>query len=167
MTAPTRRAGLGYAVVDTETTGLLTGYRHRIAEIAVIHPDPDGTATREWCTLLNPQRDLGPQAIHGIRGADVRHAPTFDQIVGQLAGQVVVAHTWPFGLHDARIRRRPGEPWPLCTSAQRPRGCRVGPVTQFDARGVGRRADTRDDDLNQPAVEPGLDLFASGCPPAA
>ncbi len=100
MTAPTRRARPGYAVLDTETTGLLTGYRHRIAEIAVIHLDPDGTPTHEWSTLLNPQRDLGPQALHGIRAADVRHAPTFDQIVGHLAGllagRVVVAHNWPF-----------------------------------------------------------------------
>jgi DNA polymerase III subunit epsilon len=91
---------LGYAVVDTETTGLLTGYRHRIAEIAVIHVDADGTTTGEWCTLLNPQRDLGAQAIHGIRAADVRCAPTFDQITGHLAnlftGRVVVAHNWPF-----------------------------------------------------------------------
>ena len=41
-----------------------------------------------------------PPAIHGIRAADVRHAPTFDQITGHLAelltGRVVVAHNWPF-----------------------------------------------------------------------
>lgn len=100
MTARNGRTWRGYAVIDTETTGLLTGCRHRIAEIAVIHLDPDGTVTGEWCTLLNPQRDLGPQAIHGIRAADVRHAPTFDQIVGHLAGlladRVVAAHNWPF-----------------------------------------------------------------------
>ena len=100
MTATVGTPRLGYAVIDTETTGLLTGYRHRIAEIAVIHLDPYGTTTGEWCTLLNPQRDLGPQAIHGIRAADVRRAPTFDQITGQLAdllaGRVVVAHNWPF-----------------------------------------------------------------------
>jgi DNA polymerase-3 subunit epsilon len=35
----------GYAVVDTETTGLFTGFRYRIAEVAVIHVDPDGTVT--------------------------------------------------------------------------------------------------------------------------
>jgi DNA polymerase III subunit epsilon len=93
-------ASLGYAVVDTETTGLLTGYRHRIAEIAVIHLDPDGTPTGEWSTLVNPQRDLGPQAIHGIRAAEVRRAPTFDQIaadlVDPLQGRVVAAHNSPF-----------------------------------------------------------------------
>jgi DNA polymerase-3 subunit epsilon len=90
----------GYAVVDTETTGLLTGYRHRIAEIAVIHLDPAGAVTAEWSTLVNPDRDLGPQAIHGIRAAEVRRAPRFEQIAGdvieRLRGRVVVAHNWPF-----------------------------------------------------------------------
>jgi hypothetical protein len=75
----------GYAVVDTETTGLFTGFRHRIAEVAVIHVDPDGTVTDEWSTLLNPDRDLGPQAIHGIRAADVRRAPRFEEMAGDLA----------------------------------------------------------------------------------
>ena len=100
MIPPARGAWLGYAVVDTETTGLSTGYHHRIAELAVLHVDPTGTTTGEWSTLVNPQRDLGPQAIHGIRAADVRRAPTFDQIAGLLAGlltgRVVVAHNWPF-----------------------------------------------------------------------
>jgi DNA polymerase-3 subunit epsilon len=100
VTPLTGGAWLGYAVVDTETTGLVPGYHHRIAELAVLHLDSDGTATGEWSTLLNPQRDLGPQAIHGIRAADVRRAPTFDQIADQiadlLAGRVVVAHNWSF-----------------------------------------------------------------------
>jgi DNA polymerase-3 subunit epsilon len=93
-------ATVGYAVVDTETTGCLTSYRHRIAEIAVIHVDADGTTTGEWSTLINPQRDLGPQAIHGIRAADVRRAPTFDQVAPEVVdlvrGRSVVAHNWPF-----------------------------------------------------------------------
>jgi DNA polymerase-3 subunit epsilon len=90
----------GYAVVDTETTGLLTSYRHRIAEIAIVHVDPAGVITGEWSTLVNPDRDLGPQAIHGIRAAEVRRAPRFDQIAGdvieRLRGRIVVAHNWPF-----------------------------------------------------------------------
>ncbi|MDQ2880932.1 MAG: exonuclease domain-containing protein [Actinomycetota bacterium] len=75
-------APIGFAVVDTETTGLFPGYRHRIVEVAMIHLDLDGTVTDEWSTLLNPNRDLGPQAIHGIRAADIRRAPRFEQIVG-------------------------------------------------------------------------------------
>jgi DNA polymerase-3 subunit epsilon len=93
-------AAIGYAVVDTETTGILPGFKHRIAEIAVIQLDADGTVTGEWSTLLNPDRDLGPQAIHGIRAAEIRHAPRFPQIAGelceQLHGRIVVSHNWPF-----------------------------------------------------------------------
>jgi DNA polymerase III subunit epsilon len=90
----------GYAVIDTETTGVLTEWRHRIAEIAIIHLDHDGTVTDEWCTLVNPERDLGSQSIHGIRAAEVRRAPTFRQIAGdlveRLSGRVPVAHNWAF-----------------------------------------------------------------------
>ncbi|MFJ1766912.1 exonuclease domain-containing protein [Amycolatopsis sp. NPDC088138] len=90
----------GYAVIDTETTGILTGWHHRIAEIAVVHVDPRGNVTDEWVTLVNPDRDLGPQAIHGIRAADARRAPRFEQLAGDLVerlhGRVVVAHNWTF-----------------------------------------------------------------------
>ncbi|MGH3938268.1 MAG: 3'-5' exonuclease [Pseudonocardiaceae bacterium] len=41
-----------------------------------------------------------PQRIHGIRAAEIVHAPTFDQITGELAallrGRVVVAHNLRF-----------------------------------------------------------------------
>lgn len=90
----------GYAVIDTETTGILTGWHHRIAEIAVVHVDARGTITDEWVTLVNPDRDLGPQAIHGIRAADARRAPRFEHLAGdlveRLSGRVVVAHNWTF-----------------------------------------------------------------------
>jgi DNA polymerase-3 subunit epsilon len=90
----------GYAVIDTETTGILTGWHHRIAEIAVVHVDPRGNITDEWVTLVNPDRDLGPQAIHGIHAADARRAPRFEQLAGdlveRLSGRVVVAHNWTF-----------------------------------------------------------------------
>lgn len=92
--------GRGFAVVDTETTGIHTGYRHRIAEIAIVNVDSNGHITDSWDTLVNPERDLGPQAIHGIRAADARRAPRFDQlaaeVVSRLAGRIVVAHNWPF-----------------------------------------------------------------------
>ncbi|GAA4020171.1 hypothetical protein GCM10022247_50110 [Allokutzneria multivorans] len=92
----------GYAVVDVETTGLLPGMHHRVVEVAVVHLDAHGAVTGEWCTLLNPLRDLGPQRIHRITAAEVRRAPTFDQIAGelsaQLAGRVLVAHNLAFDL---------------------------------------------------------------------
>src|SRR3954469_12819977 len=90
----------GYAVVDVETTGLYAGGHHRIIEVAVVHVDPSGEVTGEWATLVNPRRDLGPAAIHGIRAADVRKAPPFATIAPTLASllaeRTMVAHNLPF-----------------------------------------------------------------------
>jgi DNA polymerase III subunit epsilon len=93
---------MAYAVLDVETTGLSPGYHHRIVEIGVVILDRDGSVTDEWCTLLNPQRDLGPQHIHHIRADEVRDAPDFAEIAGDLAkylaDRVVVAHNLSFDL---------------------------------------------------------------------
>jgi DNA polymerase-3 subunit epsilon len=86
----------GYAVVDVETTGLNAKRHDRVIEIGVVQLDREGRVTEEWVTLVNPVRDLGPIRIHGIRAADVRQAPVFDQVAGTLAslltGRMVVAH---------------------------------------------------------------------------
>ena len=90
--------GNGYAVVDVETTGLSPG--DRVIEVAVVHLDGSGRRTDEWCTLVNPHRD--PGVAHGISAADVRRAPDFAGIAGELAarlsGRVLVAHDLPFAL---------------------------------------------------------------------
>ncbi|MEV8436254.1 exonuclease domain-containing protein [Actinosynnema sp. NPDC051121] len=95
---------MGYAVVDVETTGFAARGSDRVVEVAVVGLDDAGRVTDEWCTLLNPGRDLGPQHVHRIRAADVWHAPTFAQAAGavaaRLAGRVVVAHNLSF---DARF----------------------------------------------------------------
>jgi DNA polymerase-3 subunit epsilon len=89
-----------YAVVDVETTGLRTSWHDRIVEIAVVRLDESGRPRDEWCTLVNPDRDLGPQEIHGITAAEACRAPTFAELAGQivdrLAGHTVVAHNLPF-----------------------------------------------------------------------
>ncbi|MBQ1073515.1 hypothetical protein KBX06_10115 [Micromonospora sp. C31] len=89
-----------YAVIDLETTGLRTSWHDRIVEVAVVHVDENGRVTDEWCSLVNPDRDLGPQAIHGISAAEARQAPRFDQVAGHLAGmlrgRVLVAHNLTF-----------------------------------------------------------------------
>lgn len=90
-----------------ETTGLFTGRWHnRVVEIGVVHVSRPGVVTGEWCTLVNPERDLGPQHIHGIHASDARIAPTFADIAGDLAallaGRVVVAHNLGF---DVRFLR--------------------------------------------------------------
>ncbi|TCC29014.1 exonuclease domain-containing protein [Kribbella speibonae] len=109
-----------YAVIDTETTGLLPTHRHRIIEIAVVLLDARGRVEREWVTLLNPQRDLGPQHIHGILTADVLAAPEFRDIARQLgellAGRMVVGHNVEFDLGFLRAEfARLGVTVPLIT----------------------------------------------------
>lgn len=107
-----------YAVIDTETTGLSPRLRHRVVELAVVLVDENGQIESEFCTLLNPERDLGPQHIHGIRGADVINAPRFTDIAGHLlgllSGRTLVAHNLPFDLTflDAEFDRI-GVPFPL------------------------------------------------------
>ncbi|MBV9847553.1 MAG: 3'-5' exonuclease, partial [Kutzneria sp.] len=90
----------GFAVLDVETTGLSAEGKDRIIEIAVIRTDEMGTVVSEWCTLVNPARDVGPRHIHGITAADVRSAPPFGDIAGdvaeQLVGSVMVAHNLSF-----------------------------------------------------------------------
>src|SRR5690606_42030782 len=86
----------GFAVVDLETTGFSPRLGDRVAEVAVVLVDDAGRVEDEWCTLVNPERDLGPQHVHGIAAADVALAPTFDLVAPALlhllAGRVLVAH---------------------------------------------------------------------------
>lgn len=93
---------MAFAVVDFETTGILPSYHHRVVEIGVTHVDDDGTITHRWETLINPERDLGPQQIHGIRAADILDAPVFRDIAAEFAelldGRVFAAHNASFDL---------------------------------------------------------------------
>lgn len=83
-------------------------WHDRVIEIGVVHLDDGGRITGEWSTLVNPERDLGPQHIHGINTADIRHAPSFRDISGVLAdmlqGRTLVAHNlrfdWAFLEHE-------------------------------------------------------------------
>jgi DNA polymerase-3 subunit epsilon len=90
----------GFAVIDFETTGFSPQHHHRVIEIGLVHVSPDGVVEREFETVLNPGRDLGPTHVHGLRGADVKHAPTFeaiaDQLIEHLRGRVLVAHNARF-----------------------------------------------------------------------
>lgn len=89
-----------YAVVDLETTGRKTSWHDRVVEIAVVRLGESGQTLDEWCTLVNPDRDLGPQEIHGITAAEARRAPSFADLAGQvverLAGHTLVAHNLLF-----------------------------------------------------------------------
>ena len=89
-----------YAVIDVETTGLRASWHDRIIEIAVVQLDERGRVQDEWCSLVNPDRDLGPQHIHGITAAEAGRAPTFAQLAGHVAtlvrGRTLVAHNLAF-----------------------------------------------------------------------
>ncbi len=72
------------AVIDVETTGL-NPYRHdRVVEIAAVVIEPEGRVVREFCSLINPERDIGPTSIHGLAASDVSSAPRFADIAGTL-----------------------------------------------------------------------------------
>lgn len=90
----------GFAVIDLETTGFAYNHTDRVCEIGVVLVDPDGRRERAWSTLVNPQRDLGAQHIHGIDASEARLAPTFAQVAGDLTdllrGRVVTAHNSAF-----------------------------------------------------------------------
>ncbi|MCL2735117.1 MAG: exonuclease domain-containing protein [Propionibacteriaceae bacterium] len=100
----------GYAVIDTETTGL-TVNNNRIIEIAAVGLRFDGSVEGEWSTLLNPDRDLGSADIHHISARDVLDAPHFFDIAGDLAevlrDRVIVGHNVRFdaAFIEAEYRR--------------------------------------------------------------
>jgi len=91
-----------FAVIDLEATGIYAGNRDRIIEVAVVRTTPGLEIDDEWTTLVNPRRDIGRTDIHGIQAGDVAHAPTFDEVAGdvgeRLRGAVIVAHNLSFDL---------------------------------------------------------------------
>ncbi|HEX5493287.1 MAG TPA: exonuclease domain-containing protein [Mycobacteriales bacterium] len=115
--------GLGFSVLDVETTGLVPA-RDRIVEIGVVRTDRTGRVIDEWSSLVNPSGPVGATQIHGITAADVRRAPTFAELAGELtarlAGRALVAHNAEFDLNFLRMEYTrtgvdmPVVPW-LCT----------------------------------------------------
>ena len=111
----------GFAVIDTETTGL--GHDDRVIEIGIVLLDPDLALDGEWATLVNPERSVGPVWVHHIHDSHVQHAPTFDEIapefLAQIRGRVVVAHNYAFDrrMLDGDLLRaeQPTLPDGLCT----------------------------------------------------
>lgn len=72
------------AVIDLETTGLSPWRHDRVVEIAIVLMSPDGRVYKEYETLVNPNRDLGPTQIHKISASDVLRAPSFADIAGDV-----------------------------------------------------------------------------------
>lgn len=91
------------AVVDVETTGLFPQRHDRIVEIAVVLLNQDGSTEREYQTLVNPDRDMGPTAMHGISAGEVLHAPKFLEIAGDILDFLKGVHV--LAGHNVRFDR--------------------------------------------------------------
>jgi DNA polymerase-3 subunit epsilon len=109
-----------FAVVDVETTGLFPGRGDRIIEIAAIRIDTNGTIIKEYETLVNPDRDLGPTPLHGITAKEVMKAPLFEEIAGDvidvISGAIFVAHNVQFDWRFIQAEmERVGCTLPQCT----------------------------------------------------
>jgi DNA polymerase-3 subunit epsilon len=68
------------AVIDVETTGLFPFRHDRVVELAAVVIRSDGEIEREFTSLVNPERDIGPSKIHGLTSEDILCAPKFGEI---------------------------------------------------------------------------------------
>lgn len=92
------------AVIDVETTGL-NPFRHdRIVEMAAVILSPECGIEREFASLVNPDRDIGPSQIHGLTSADILHAPRFAEIAGEFLE--TVSGTIAIAGHNIRFDRQ-------------------------------------------------------------
>lgn len=74
-----------FIVFDVETTGLFASRHHRVVEFAAVRIGDDGEIKDEFVSLINPVRDIGPTAIHGLVSADILEAPQFYELAGEIA----------------------------------------------------------------------------------
>jgi DNA polymerase-3 subunit epsilon len=72
------------AVLDVETTGLHPKGGNRIVEIAIVVIGSNGVVEKEFVSLVNPNRDVGPTKIHNIYASDIINAPKFEDIAGHI-----------------------------------------------------------------------------------
>lgn len=74
----------GFAVFDVETTGLFPERHDRIIEIGIVRLDEHLEVIERWETLIDPERDIGSTKIHGITASDVKGAPRFEEVIGDI-----------------------------------------------------------------------------------
>lgn len=91
---------LTFAVLDLQTTGLHPGQGSRVCEVGIVRMRGDGVVLDEYSTLVNPGLRISNDEFHGITNADVRHAPTFQDVAGDvlayLSDAIVVSHNLDF-----------------------------------------------------------------------
>lgn len=88
-------------VIDVETTGVFPFRHDRVVEVAAVIVRPDGRIEREFVSLVNPARDIGPSSIHGLTSADILHAPQFAEIAALLLD--VLSGTVAIAAHNVRF----------------------------------------------------------------
>src|SRR5207244_9698904 len=76
----------------------------RSVEVSAVVIRTDGHVEREFVSLVNPARDIGPSSIHGLTSEDLLHAPRFEEIAAlllkALRGAVAIA------AHNVRFDRQ-------------------------------------------------------------
>jgi DNA polymerase-3 subunit epsilon len=100
-------------VLDTETTGFDPLEGHRVIEIAAIELVNLLPTGRAFHTLLDPQRDVPPEAtkVHGFTRADLEGKPLFpavaEAMLAFLGDAPIIAHNAPFDFRflDAELLR--------------------------------------------------------------
>lgn len=100
------------AVIDVETTGLFPHRNDRILEVAAVVVDSQGKLVREFVSLTNPERDIGPSRIHGLTSEDLLDAPRFAEIAASLfecldGARAIAAHNirFDFRFLEAELAR--------------------------------------------------------------
>ena len=91
------------AVLDVETTGLFPRRHDRVIEVAAVVVGLDGAIEREFVTLVNPERDIGPSSIHGLTSEDIISAPRFREVAGLIVD--VLQGTLAIAAHNLRFDR--------------------------------------------------------------
>ena len=88
---------LEFVAFDVETTGF--NRTDRIVEIGLV-VFKNGEVLEEWCSLINPLRDVGKTQIHGITASMVSAAPIFEDIANDIFRlinkRILVAHNLSF-----------------------------------------------------------------------
>lgn len=91
-----------YVVFDTETTGL-NHNTDKVIEMSLLKVS-GGKIVDEYCTLVNPEMHIPSRStkIHGICDDDVKDAPHYDEVGGQmvdfLGNCLIVGHNVKFDL---------------------------------------------------------------------